>query len=185
MALPTLTHEGIKPYVTDEVHALLKRKFSQEEIPQLFSEAGVLRNVKECPVSICTKWHRDEANRIDGVFFRVIHERVLIAWIAPNVCRNEHNYIWIENGNTKLELKPVFGGVLHDFIKIALSGKKTKDPAPQFQPDQLDQPKAIAAFFDQDRDVLPDSIRTRIFPPPPQDPAPEQILTGPMWLAAC
>lgn len=171
MSIPELTKIGIAPFNTEEVNEILDQRFSDDEIPQLFNDVGVLRKGEDGVFNICMKWHRNELDVVDGVFVRIIFEGNLIAWLNPAVCRNDHNFIWIKNGMPILREKPIMGGGLCFEVDGCLKLAKTGDASPRFEVEHLDNPEAIAAFFDQDRHVLPDILRARIFPPViPPDP---------------
>lgn len=52
-------------------------------------------------------------------------------------------------------------------IEHVIEGKKTEADCPQVIAEHLVNIEDIAVFFDKDRDVLPPSIRERVFPVPP------------------
>lgn len=178
MAIPELTRAGVAPFVTEQAAVLLNGRFADEEIPQLFSDAGVLRKGLDGNLlNICMKWHYNELNAIDGAFFRIISEGNLIAWLKPDVCRNTHNFICIQNASTELQKKPVVAGWDPNEVLTALLAGKTEGVSPRFDVKHLDNIPGIAAFFDQDRHVLPDTLRERIFLPVTL-PIPEAPITA-------
>ena len=147
------------------MNQILWQKFSRCEIPDLFSNAGVQRETLAGIVNIRAKWHRNTENRIDGVFFRIITDNGrLLAWIPPEICPNQHNYIWIQDNSTILGENFHTKSKPHLFVSNALQGKQVDVFAPQLQIDNLEQPEVIADFFKQDPDMLPKSIRALVFP---------------------
>lgn len=119
-------------------------------------------------------WHRNEANAITGIFIRIIlKEGSMIAWIMPNAWDQEHNMIWIRNNQTKLTGRPIIGEGFPYQMEGTFGSMENPNPddvEPVLNIREIDTPEAIAAFFDQDREVLPESLRVRIFPPAPQNP---------------
>lgn len=113
-------------------------------------------------------WHRDKEAQINGIFIRCINPLNLMVWIQADVFPQEYNFIWIKNEYADLRKKSLMDlGELPFEIEHAIEGAKTKADCPKVQLENLVKIKDIAAFFDKDRDVLPTSVRDRVFPPPP------------------
>ena len=183
MAIPELTRAGIAPFITKETGAVLKKRFTPEEIPQLFSDTGVQRKGSDGVFNICMKWRLDESSAIDGVFVRIILEGNLIAWTKPDTNRDVHNFIWIRNRETTLRETPLFWGGMPYEVSCVLQAGKTDDASPRFEVEHLDNIPGIAAFFDKDRHVLPDTLRAQIFPPEaPINPRTRTYVIGGIFL---
>ncbi|MCB1081450.1 MAG: hypothetical protein KDK69_06460 [Chlamydiia bacterium] len=177
MALPPLTREGIRPFLSDSPNQILQDKFRDDRvIPHFFAPEGVLLRADDGVFNVRMFWHRNEANAITGIFIRIIlEEGSMIAWIMPNAWDQQHNMIWIRNNQTKLTERPIIGEGFPFEMQGTFGNLQDPNPhdvEPVLNIREIDTPEAIAAFFDQDREVLPESLRVRIFPPAPQNPLP-------------
>ena len=146
---------------------LLKIKFSNQEIPQLFNNGGVQRSGDSGVFNICMKWNLDETGTINGIFIRVILKDNFAVWIKPDSYRNTHNFIWIQDGFVyRIGARVNSLGYLPDILKYALSGHKTAAKPPQFEVKNLDQTavNTLAEFFNKARHVLPQHVRAHIYP---------------------
>jgi hypothetical protein len=171
MALPPLTRTGIAPYLSPSPNKYIRESFTDSDIPKLFAPEGVLRRCNDAVFTVRMFWHHNETREITAIFIRMIfHDGSMIAWIMPNGWDKQHNMIWIRENSTILDsgFPRSMDGSFGDMQK-----PKSGDVEPVLNIVQISYPEEIAAFFDQDRDVLPESLRERIFPPAPQDPLPE------------
>lgn len=175
MTTPPLTREGIRPFLTDEIDEILQtNRYSDQDIVQFFSDEGELRCGNDCTYLIHMMWHRDQSNKVTGIFIRaILDDGSLLCWINPNVDNRRH-FIWIRDNRTIIEGKPITKGLQGDVNTMLRTSKSPKIHVtqPQISIPNLQNREDIAAFFDRDREVLPEALRERIFLPAPQDPLP-------------
>lgn len=191
MATPLTTLEGIRPYLNRTAYTDFRLSFDNDGITRLFSEDGMLkRNPTDGLSHIRMFWRRNDHNEVTGIFLRVIREQRLLAWTNPSNDSGEStkNFVLLMNNQTMIMRDEGF----HTWIGGSLNGSDTLLTSdPMNNPDdfvtptcniQIDRPTEVAAFFNNDREVLPQNIREQVFSPQPAPTQPTPAQRDYTWL---
>jgi len=171
MAFP-LTLANIKQHIDDVPYQALAKICSNEALQTLASPNGAKLDVQGKHSNVRIDWHRDaQTNTIDGIFFRVHNNEYIQAWrIIKDQDFDEPYLITITHQHTTpSKIMFIHQGAAEQIFEQCV-GASHEDPI-AFEAEDLQDPGQIQAFFAKNQDMLPDSIRQRVFPQaPPKKP---------------
>ena len=158
MALPPMTLEGIRPFLSENVNNALAENYADDDIPQCFSEEGVsIQYPSMLDRNICMRWKRNEENNVTGIFWRIFQSNNVLVGFNP--IEEGYECIVIAENSTKLSRIPdLFGGILN-----TLNTKQIDRVEIPFNINQIKDIEAIREFFASNPELLPANFRERVF----------------------
>jgi len=175
MAAPTLTAQTIKQQAPDLLKALdyFAKGGADKYLQDLELQLQAMSTGMDCLVegksyNIQIGWNRDDANTINGLFFRVCTQDTMLAYKLLGTSGNE--MLAVSNNKTEHFTQAQeglfsFGGrLLNSIIPKLQTGVSPSDRKITCTILNLKDADKIKAFFDKNREMLPANLHARLYP---------------------
>ena len=80
MATPLLTLANIQPHLSGIAYQALEKVAKDDQLGQLSKPEGLNLQVEGQPSNVRMGWHRDQEERITGIFLRIYSNKLLQAY---------------------------------------------------------------------------------------------------------
>lgn len=175
MATPPLTLANIQLHLSGIAYEALGKVCDDDKLEHLSKPEGLNLQVQREPSNVRMGWHRDQDNRITGIFLRIYSNKLLQAYTFsqfddPDVGpKKQVDYLVVINKFTNPYLDKMINKQEADRIFACLAGAPHTE-AIDFQVQPQETPEVIQDFFQKSPTMLPSPLRKQLFPEPPKEP---------------